>query len=192
MSENKKSSIKVSRRAVLITGGVVLFFSFYLLVFLVPDLIKSLGGPEAMTIERAAEIATSTSKYVSITNGEWNCNSIDYVYGYRNRQRYVRYTRVLLTNSRHNTNMWVELSGNKACEDIQNMEASGYLTGGSNSLALCGYCGAQNSAIGVGFGVVILLVGLGLVVWGYRLPPASKTPEPVQPEPSSPINPPDV
>ena len=44
----------LSRRVLLISGGVVLFFALYLLIFLVPDAIQAMSGPAPMTLSLAA------------------------------------------------------------------------------------------------------------------------------------------
>ncbi len=183
MSEDEKLSPKTIRRALFIAGGIALFFSLYLLVFLVPDFIRSAVGPESMSVEQAAEIASESSRYVLITNGEWNCNTIDYAYERLtgSQARTVASTQVLLTNSQRNTSIRTSLSGELDCDDLQNTEASGYLSRtGNGPLELCGYCGAENSAIGVGFGVVIALIGLGLIGWGLRIPPQATEPEQIE------------
>ena len=76
-----KSNPAQSRRAVLIIGGVILAFSAYLLVFLVPDVLKNAVGPDSMSMARAAEIATGDSTYATLEDGEWQCDTIVYVRG---------------------------------------------------------------------------------------------------------------
>lgn len=188
-------SPKRKRRILLISGGVLLAFSLYLLAFLVPDVIKTAGGPERMTMARAAEVATGDSTYATIEDGVWHCDTITYIRGRSssNRQRIeTRYTEIFVTDAANPPQiaLLATLSGRKECDDLQGTTLSGYLTrmsGGKQQelanevrlaqfydatvfLEFCGYCGTGNSLIGVAFGVVFGMGGVALLAFGFRIP----------------------
>jgi hypothetical protein len=196
----QQSSPRQRRRMVTITGGVLIAFSVYLLIFLVPDFLSAAAGPDTMTLAEAAAIATegdldTASTYVHIADGEWQCDTIDYVRGPSSTNRLTtvtRFTEIFLTDTAKppQTAMLVSMSGEMACEDFAGLEPTGYLTRMSSSqrqaltnaaqlarffdaqdfLKLCGYCGEENSFIGLIFGVVFALAGVGVVILGRRMP----------------------
>ncbi len=198
MAENPRTQqIKpaVIRRTVLITGVVMLAFSLYLLVFLAPDFISAVAGPTRMTMARAAEIATDESTYVSIEDGRWLCDTIVYVRGPSSTSRLrttTRATEIFLTGASKSeqTVVLVSLSGEMDCAEIEATEPTGYLTRmtrnkqqdltndarlarffeATDFLEICGYCGEENSFIGMVFGIVIAIGGIFVLVWGLRLP----------------------
>lgn len=185
---------KQSRRILLIAGVVLLLFALYLLVFLVPDFLKSVAGPERMTLAHAAEVATSDSTYAMIDDqGTWHCDTIDYIRGVSstNRRRIItRNTEIFLTDASDKVVVLVTGSGEMSCEDFENNELSGYLTRMSSSkqqeltdeirlaqfydatdyLEFCDYCGPENSLIGVIVGMVFAAGGGALLYVRTRIP----------------------
>jgi hypothetical protein len=183
------------RKTLLISGGVCLFFSIYLLIFLLPDFIRSLAGPELLTLEQAAERATDESLYVSFSDGSWECDTIDYVIGYSSNKSGgnggidTQATEIFVTNLAGEVVVLAQMSGELECSDFDGMQAEGYLTrmsadqqqdltnevrlarfiNGETYLELCGYCGQTNSLIGTLFGFAFLLGGLALLVFGLRI-----------------------
>ncbi|MFK7801621.1 MAG: hypothetical protein AB8G95_08325 [Anaerolineae bacterium] len=185
------------KRTLLIAGGVCLFFSIYLLIFLLPDFIKSLAGPELMTLAQAAEQAkeeslAEASMYVSFTDGEWQCDTIKYVIGYTSTgsdRIETQATELFLTNASGEVVVLAQMSGELDCADFDGLSAEGYVTkmtsdrqqeltndvrlarfiNGENYLELCGYCGQTNSLIGTLFGFAFLLGALALLYFGWRI-----------------------
>ena len=180
------------RRAFLIGGGFCLFFSIYLLIFLLPDFISSLAGPEVMTLGQAAGVASDENLYVSLSDGSWDCDTIDYVIGYTSTgtdRIDTQATEIFLTNQTGEVVVLAQLSGELTCADFDGAEAEGYLTqmsadrqqeltndvrlarfiNGESYLELCGYCGQTNSLIGTLFGFAFLLGGLALLYFGWRI-----------------------
>jgi len=195
-TQKPKSDPAKNRRIVLILAGVMLFFGFYLLVFLVPDVLRTASGPASMTIERAAEVATDDSLYVSIEDGRWDCDTITHV---RRRSATgttgtmtTALTEIFLTDGKTTPNIVVfaDFSGKLTCGDFDGLMPTGYLTQMSDEqqqdltnearlakffraetvLALCGYCGTENSMIGLMFGIVITLGGIAVLILGLRMP----------------------
>jgi hypothetical protein len=181
------------RRTVLIIGGVVLAFSVYLLAFLVPDVLATVSGAETMTLAHAAEVATDESIYVRIEDGIWDCDTITYVRGRSSTNSLkttTRSTEIFLADDKSEIVVLASMSGEMTCGDFDGRIPVGYLTQMSSAeqqtltnearlarffdansfLALCGYCGTENSMIGAIFGVVIAVAGIGIIVLGLRMP----------------------
>jgi hypothetical protein len=195
-NENTPSPVntKKNKRTLFITGGVMLVFGIYLLAFLLPDVLQTASGSENMTLVRAAEVATDVSAYVSIEDGEWDCDTIVYI---RRRassggSSTTASTEIFLTDSKRTPKIviFATMSGRMACGDFDGLNPTGYLTRMSSDqqqeltnevrlarffnaetvLALCGYCGTENSLIGLIFGIVITLGGIGIIVLGFKIP----------------------
>ena len=183
----------LSRRVLLISGGVVLFFALYLLIFLVPDAIQAMSGPAPMTLAQAADVATTESTYAAITDGAWDCNTIYYVRGASSSNRLqviTRYTEAFRADETGNIALLATMSGEMNCADLQATDLSGYLTRMSadrrqaltnearlarffeadHFLEICGYCGETNSLIGAGVGLLAAVGGIALIVIGLRMP----------------------
>ena len=175
---------------------MILFFGLYLLAFLVPDVLQTAGGPQSMTLERAAEVATDESLYVSLEDGTWDCDTLVHI---RRRSatgsagtKTTASTEIFLTDGRTSPKVviFATLSGKLLCSDFDGLLPTGYLTLMSSNeqqdltnnarlarffssdsvLALCGYCGTENSMIGLIFGIVITLGGIGVLILGLRMP----------------------
>jgi hypothetical protein len=181
------------RRSVLIGGGVLLALSIYLLAFLLPDVIRTLPGAESMTLSRAAEVATGSNKYVTLTDGNFDCDSIRYIRGPSSSgtpRIVIRNTEIFLLSPDTQVATLVTFSGETTCAEARSGDLTGYLTRMSSGtqqeltndvrlaryisaesyLELCAYCGLGNSAIGAGFGVAFFIIGIVLLVWGFRMP----------------------
>ena len=190
-----KTGPNTTRRVILISGGLVLFFGLYLLIFLVPDVVQNMQGPDDLTLAEAAGTATDDQNYARITDGVWNCDTIAYVRGpsSSNRLKIVtRSTEAFLTdaNNPEQIVVFATFSGEKSCDDIEGSELSGYLKRMSSDkrqeltsearlaryfdakdyLEMCAYCGPSNSLIGTIFGIVISVSGIALLAWGWRMP----------------------
>lgn len=195
MTDGKQAVPRPKRRTMLITGGVMLVFSIYLLVFLVPDLIRAAAGPEGMTLARAADIASEESTYARLEDGRWQCDTIEYIRGMSSsgtRQIVTRYTEVFYTDATkpEQTVVLVSLSGEVDCAELESLVPEGYLTRMSSGdrqaltnearlaryfaatdfLSFCGYCGEENSFIGVVFGVIFAVGGFVVLMMGFRMP----------------------
>lgn len=185
---------KKNKRTLYIAGGVVLVFGLYLLAFLLPDVLQTASGAESMSLVRAAEVATDESLYVSLADGKWHCDTIVYIRkrGTTRTVETTRSTEIFLTDKKVSPKIaiFATMSGEMTCGDFDGLNPTGYLTRMSNDqqqeltnearltrffnaeivLALCGYCGTENSLIGLIFGIVITLGGIGLIVLGFRIP----------------------
>lgn len=183
------------RRILLISGGVVLAFGLYLLAFLLPDVLRTVGGPTSMSLAQAAGAASNASTYARLEDGVWDCASIAYVRGpsSSNRLREItRFTEAFLTDGGQPQKVVVlaTMSGEMNCAQLNAIEPTGYLNRMDDSqyqelanevrlvgyaptaqyLEFCGYCGQDNSLIGTIFGFVIFGSGLALLVLGLRMP----------------------
>jgi hypothetical protein len=183
------------RKPTLITGGVMIAFSLYLLMFLVPDVIKNASGPQDMTLERATAVATDESTYAKIEDGVWHCDTIKYLRRPSSSNRLViitASTEIFLTDESKPEQivLLVSMSGEVTCSEFQEIAPEGYLTQMSRSkkqeltnevrlarffdatdfMELCGYCGPDNSLIGLGFGVALALGGIVTIILGLRMP----------------------
>jgi hypothetical protein len=175
-------------------GGIFFFlFGLFVLVPLAFDLASTLGGAQDYTISDVAEVASDERTYARLTDGEWDCDTLAYIEGYSGSDLYmrrlyrgldVRTTEVLRVDDDNDIAVWVSLSGRVTCDDLANIEAVGYLyatdgtPNGLNSdmrrvlrnsdtvLELCGWCGSENSMIGFGFGIVMVLLGLAGLWFG--------------------------
>lgn len=182
-----------NHRIVLIAGGILLFFGLYISAFLIPDVIATASGPETMTLVLAGDIATDTNTYVQIEDGVWDCDTIEYVYGWSStsKRNEIKFTEVFVTDdgSPVGIAMLSQMSGEQSCLDLRETIPTGYvrrmsedtkevLTNGARLaryfdadvfLEFCGYCGQENSMIGAIFGIVFVLAGLGLLIFGWRM-----------------------
>lgn len=191
-----KTSPQTLRRIVLISGVLLIVFGAYLLAFLVPDVLRTLPGPEIMTLAHAAEVAGGDSLYATIEDGRWDCSTIEYIRGRASSSAssvpriITRYTEIFLTDgaSRPETVMLTRMSGEMDCGDFDGLVPTGYLTrmtgdkrselgsrlspfsSAGNLLEFCGYCGTDNSLIGLIAGIVLVVGGLALVFFGFRMP----------------------
>ncbi|MCB9455435.1 MAG: hypothetical protein H6671_05575 [Anaerolineaceae bacterium] len=197
-----KTSPRTVRRIMLISGLLLILFGAYLLAFLVPDVLRTLPGPEVMTLAHAAEVAGDDSLYATIEDGRWDCSTIEYIRGRAsssasNVPRIItRYTEIFLTDgtSQPEIAMLVLMSGEMDCGNFDGLLPTGYLTrmtsdkrsdlgsrtatfsSGVNLLEFCGYCGTDNSLIGLIAGIVLVVGGLVLLFFGFRIPDLSSEP----------------
>ena len=184
------SDPKRQKRILIISGVVLTLFSVYLLAFLLPDFLRSVAGPAPMTLSEAAEIATDENRYVALTDGAWECDTISYISGYSSSTRRIetRSTEIFAVNPSGSAVALVLLSGKVGCDDLDDIPLEGYLTrmtperqqeltnevrlarfiNGESYVELCGFCGTTNSLIGTLFGFAFALLGVGLLVWGLR------------------------
>lgn len=191
-TETKPKPSANGRRNTIIWGLVVLAFAAYLLAFLLPDFIRTVAGPQELTLREAAEIAADDDAFVAITDGEWVCDTIEYVRGPSSSDRTkieTRYTEVFLTGDDGQVVVLAQLSGEVDCEELAEVELAGYLnrmTAGQEQelidevrlarfinadifLDMCGYCGPTNSLIGTLFGLVFATAGVGLLIYGINM-----------------------
>lgn len=182
------------RRLVLIAAAFLLFFAIYLLAFLLPDFIRTAVGPQQMTMSQAAETASETDTYIAISDGTWECDTIEYVRGRSStdsNRLTTRFTEVFRTNGNGTVVLLATMSDEVDCAELQATDLAGYLQRMSPKreqelinevrlarfinatvfLEICGYCGPTNSLIGTMFGFGFGLIGLVLLVWGLRMQP---------------------
>jgi len=176
----------------MIGGVALLLVGLYISAFLIPDVLSTLSGPQSMTLAEAAQVANPERTYASIEDGTWDCDTLSYVQGLSARHgRYgspleeeTKFTEIFFTDNTQDVVMLVTLSGEQACDDIVEQKPSGYLyemADGTKQeltnearlaryfetdtfLEFCGYCGRDNSLIGVVFGVVFLISGVALII----------------------------
>jgi hypothetical protein len=182
------------RRTILIAGVILLLFATYLLAFLLPDFIRTAVGPKQLTMAQAAETASETDAYIAISDGAWECDTIEYVRGRSSTnslRETTRFTEVFRTNGNGMVVLLATMSGEVDCAELQATDLAGYLQRMSPEreqelinevrlarfinatvfLEICGYCGPTNSLIGTMFGFGFGLIGLVLLVWGLRMQP---------------------
>lgn len=181
------------RRTVLIFGAFLLLFSIYLLAFLLPDFIRTVSGPQAVTMATAAEMASDADDFVTISDGQWACDTIELVRGRSatsSTQQTTRFTEVFRTNESGTVVLLATMSGDQDCEELESADLTGYLKrmtpereqelinevrlarfiNATVFLEMCGYCGPTNSLIGTLFGFAFAIGGIGLLIFGLRLP----------------------
>jgi len=101
----------------------------------------------------------------------------------------TKFTEIFYTGDDNRVVMLVTLSGDVDCDDLVGQFPTGYLYAMSDGtrqeltnearlaryfmsdtfLEFCGYCGQGNSLIGAVFGVVFILCGVGLIVFGRKI-----------------------
>ena len=171
----------------LILGGVVLFFGLYISAFLIPDVIQTAGGPQPLTLDEAAQVASAERTYARIEDGAWDCDTLTLVRGWSPSQ--TKYTEIFFTDAAREVVVLVTLSGEVACDQLSGEAPSGYLYAMGDDtrqaltnearlarffmadefLEFCGYCGRDNSLLGAIFGVVFTLIGAAMLIGGWRL-----------------------
>lgn len=193
LAAEQQNVMKNLKRTLIILGAVLLFIGLYITAFMIPDALRALSGPQSMTLAQAAGVAQSERTYASITDGDWQCQTLREVRGLSStRLRYgrlrevTRYTEVFFTDNTEQVVMLVTLSGEVGCNDLTTEKPTGYLYAMNDDvrqeltndvrlaryintqtfLEFCGYCGRDNSLIGAVFGVSFMLLGIGLIVFG--------------------------
>lgn len=189
-------SPKAQRRSVLIGGIVLLLLGVYVLAFLLPDYLAVAGGPQELTLSEAASVASDERTYATLIDGNWDCPTLREVRGvsgsalrYNRLRETTRSTEIFYTNSSRDAVAFVVLSGAVTCNDLVSQQPTGYLysmdpamqqsltndarlaryPGSGAFLEMCGYCGAENSLIGIVFGTVFTVLGVVLLIWYRRL-----------------------
>lgn len=203
MSNTNNSTSPTTQRRITLGFGIFLIaFSIYLLAFLVPDVLRTASGAESMDLVRASEIATSESSYVTIEKARWDCDTIVYIRGRSSSGTggtgaiITRYTEIFFTDEASDEKVIVlaQMSERMDCADFDGFTPTGYLTtmsldkqqdltndarlarffDANTFLELCGYCGQENSMIGAVVGAVLLIIGVILTIFGYRMPKGEK------------------
>lgn len=201
MSENQLTEEQIASRRTLgnmlfILGGVLLFVGLYVSVFLIPDVIKSASGPQSMTLAEAAQVANTVQTYARLEDGSWDCDTLTHVIGFApSHRRYeimreeTKFTEIFFTDELEATVVFVSLSGEVDCADLDGEVPAGYLYAMSDDtreeltndarlaryfdtdtfLEFCGYCGRENSLIGAIFGVVFTLSGIAMIYFGRKM-----------------------
>lgn len=186
----------LDRRIILVLGGFFVLFGVYILAFMLPDFIASAAGPTSMPLAEAAAIASDENSYVQITDGEWRCDSIHYIWGRSASSGNsaipltVQYTEAFMTQGGSPQALLVLLSGEQDCAALQAIQPTGYLTlmsadtqqeltnearmarfsDKSVFMEMCGYCGTDNAIGGVIGGSISLLLGVGILLFARRHP----------------------
>jgi hypothetical protein len=177
-------------------GIVLVLLSVYVLAFLLPDTLASIQGPQAMTMAEAGADASDTRLYASLTDGEWDCATRREVRGFSpSSLRYgrpsveTRSTEIFYVNAARDAVALVVLSGSVECVDLESQVPSGYVYAMEDGLRqtltndarlaryfdadtfleVCGYCGYDNSLLGVILGILFGASGIGLLILRRRL-----------------------
>jgi len=189
-AQTQTISRKTQVRSVIIAGCVLLFFGLYVLAFLIPDVLRTIGGPTSLTMPEAAAQITEGQVYATLEGGTWVCDSIAYVRGPSSsgtRRIEVKSTNAFYMDAAGDVAVWVSLSGEVNCDELQTTTPSGYvepmqqntrmdLAGdgqmgnvatANTFLEMCGFCGHTNSLIGTVFGAVFTLLGVSLISWWW-------------------------
>ncbi|MBK9122858.1 MAG: hypothetical protein IPM16_07010 [Chloroflexi bacterium] len=189
------NTVKPNRKWLLIGALILVAFSIYLLAFLLPDTIRAMAGPSDLDLDAAPAVVSGESMYVTLTGGAWDCDSFNEVRGvsltllkYGRLREETRYTEAFFVSNSRDTAAYVTLSGAVDCDDVTDTQPTGYLYAMDEELQqaltnnaqlarflftdtfveMCGYCGYENSLIGVIFGFIFLLSGLGLLFLYFR------------------------
>ncbi len=175
------------RKVTIISASVLIAFCIYILAFLVPDVIRTLGGPSEMTLADAASLVEPDDEFVSLSGYRLDCDSIRYTVGRdaNNRTRTTtRATNIVAESTDGSVLMKARLSGRLECEEIDTSVMSGYLSSLSivdirkltatypqaqTFLLLCAYCGPENSKLGIIISSAMLLIGVALLVFGLKM-----------------------
>ncbi len=195
LTDEQSKARPSSQRWLAISGAVLVFVGLYISVFLIPDVIETASGPQTLTLAQAAEVAHAERTYARIEDGAWDCDTLRQVRGlsssalrYGNMREETKYSDIFFTNDSSDVVVFVTLSGDVNCDDLDEQRPTGYLYSMNSAtqqeltndarlaryfttdtfLEFCGYCGQSNSLIGAVFGVVFLLAGVGLIVAGRR------------------------
>lgn len=192
MSNQTEKEKRQGRFATLALGWPLLLLGIYIQIFLVPDFVRSLAGPEPTSLAQAAEIEADVSRYVSFTDGSWDCDTIEVIRGRSSSTsgQTDRLTEAFYTNDGGSVLVLVQMSGRWDCAELQAVDPlSGYLERATSSrvddltndvrlarfinrqhvLELCGYCGTTNSLGGLIASVIMVILGGGFLYAGYRV-----------------------
>ena len=195
-TSQQHSSSNPQVRWLFIGGGILLFLGLYISAFLIPDVIKAASGPQSMTLQQAAQVASASQTYARIENGTWHCDTLTQVNSlvpiyrrYDTRGDRAQSTEIFFTDDSRNVVVFVTLSGEVECDDLTGKVPSGYLYTMSDRtrqeltndarlapyfttdtfLEFCGYCGRDNSLIGAVFGISFIVLGIGMIIYGRKL-----------------------
>jgi len=196
LTEEQITSRHTLGRMLFISGIVCLLLGLYVSVFMIPDMIRTMSGPQSVTLEEASQIASAERTYVSIVDGRWHCDTLSYVEGFSTihlrhgtLEEEIKLTEIFYTSDAQDIVVYVTLSGELDCDDIAGQSPSGDLftmyadtrqeltndarlvryIEADTFLELCGFCGQDNSLIGAIFGIIFVLSGMGLIVFGRNL-----------------------
>lgn len=184
------------RHVMPIFGIILLMLGLAISAVLIPDVIETAAGPQVLTLSQAAAVANAQRTYARIEDGAWDCETLNVVRGISaNALRYgyireeTRYSEVFFTDNLRAVVVFVTLSGGVTCDDLSRQWPAGYLYAMHDDtrqeltnearlaryfttdtfLELCGYCGQDNSSIGVVFGLIFIVWGLIMFVFGRRM-----------------------
>ncbi|PDV99672.1 hypothetical protein [Candidatus Chloroploca asiatica] len=119
-------------------GLILLVVGLYVSAFLIPDLVETAAGPQQLTLDEAANVASATRTYARIEEGAWDCEtlqqvqglsatSIRYGFGPLNEREETKYTEVFFTDNARDVVVFVTLSGDVQCDDLTRQWPTGYL-----------------------------------------------------------------
>lgn len=200
INERQAEALRAFRRWGPLWGALLLGLGLYISVFLIPDVIETAVGPQRLTPAQAAQVAGPERTYARVEGGAWDCETLREVRGpsatsLRHRfdplsdRQVTRYTEVFFTDPARDVVLFVTLSGEVRCADLDQQAPTGYLYTMSDGtrqdltnearlaryfmaetfLEFCGYCGQSNSLIGALFGVGFTLAGVALLATALRL-----------------------
>lgn len=121
-----------------IMGIGLLLVGLYLSVFLLPDTIETMSGPQTMSLAEAAVVAGTERTYASIEGGAWDCEtlkqvrgvsatSLRYGFGPLITREETRYSEVFFTDNSREVVVFVTLAGEVTCDDLKQQWPIGYL-----------------------------------------------------------------
>lgn len=192
ITQKNIENVRKNARYIVWFGSFLFLFGFVLMVLLGQSVLELMGGAQAMTIQEAVDVAHDDATYARVGDIVWQCDSITHTRGLWGRDFRRRtypsdlrtgYTEVVATSADRRIAMLVTLSGELTCDDLTDDAHEGFLRSGVNfsglntrtnaylnnadtALILCGYCGLENSAIGLGMGTFVTLSGLLLIYLG--------------------------
>jgi len=196
LTEEQIAANRTLGQILLGTGIFFLLFGLYVSAFLIPDVIRSVSGPQTLTMAEAVAVANSEQTYARLQGGRWDCDTLVHVEGFSPSHRSyaplreeTKYTEIFFTNDQNEIVAFVTLSGEVACADLAEEVPSGYLYAMSDNtredltnnarlaryfmtetfLEICGYCGRENSLIGAIFGVIFTVSGIIMIIGGRKM-----------------------
>lgn len=138
VTDEQVKANRTLRRLVIGTGVALLLLGIYISIFLIPDVLETVGGPQRLTMDQAADVANPERTYASVEGGTWDCDTQEFVRGLSgSRVMYglpssrlreeTKFTEIFYTGDDNRVVMLVTLSGEVDCDEFADQVPTGYL-----------------------------------------------------------------